>query len=97
MNALRAGIKRFGQPSQARLRGAGVPYFSACSLKRYEPRARGGGPQASGGLFLTLSDWQHRQFSYRKGDLWLLSPAPDFQAGMQALSPCLRQAASFGL
>ena len=84
MTHLRVAIKRLGQPSQARLRTMGVPYFSACSLKRFEPRAKaGGGPQAAGGLFLTLSDWQHRHFSYRKGDLWLLSPTPDFQVRLR--------------
>ena len=65
--------------SQQRLRSAGLAYFSASHLKCYEPRPSADGPRAKGGLFLTLTDWQHKGFAYHKGDLWLLGSSPSLQ------------------
>ena len=80
-----------GQPpgslSQPRLRSAGLAYFSACMLRSYEPRPTAEGQKSKGGTFLTLSDWQHKGFSYHKGDLWLLSCTPDFKV-QRGLTRC---------
>ena len=68
-----------GSISQPRLRSAGLAYFSSCMLRYYQARPSAEGQRAKGGTFLTLTDWQHKGFSYHKGDLWLLSSTPCFQ------------------